>query len=80
VHWGLTPEERRLVWWDISWIWGPPEDHLALLLETIGATDEAAAIDRAVLKAVSGNQVTPDIGGRLGTREAGDFIATTVLQ
>jgi hypothetical protein len=37
VHWGLTPEERRQVWWDISWIWGPPEDHLALLLETIGA-------------------------------------------
>jgi predicted TIM-barrel fold metal-dependent hydrolase len=25
------------VWWDICWIWGPPEDHLALLIETIGA-------------------------------------------
>lgn len=36
VHWGLTPQERARVWWDISWIWGPPEDHLALLLETIG--------------------------------------------
>jgi hypothetical protein len=26
THWGLTPEERELVFWDISWIWGPPED------------------------------------------------------
>jgi len=24
------------VLWDICWIWGPPEDHLALLLETVG--------------------------------------------
>jgi hypothetical protein len=37
VHWGLTPEEQSRVFWDISWIWGPPEDHLAKLLRTIGA-------------------------------------------
>lgn len=37
VHWGLTPEERATVWWDISWIWGPAEDDLAALLRTIGA-------------------------------------------
>jgi len=37
THWGLTPEERARVWWDISWIWGPPEDHLAHLLRTVGA-------------------------------------------
>ena len=37
VHWGLTPAERELVYWDISWIWGPPEDELALLLRTVGA-------------------------------------------
>lgn len=37
VHWGLTADERSRVWWDISWIWGPPEDHLAHLLRTIGA-------------------------------------------
>ncbi|HJU88823.1 MAG TPA: hypothetical protein VJ672_05485 [Gemmatimonadaceae bacterium] len=37
VHWGLTPEERSRVWWDISWIWGPPEDELAHLFRTIGA-------------------------------------------
>jgi hypothetical protein len=37
VHWGLTPVEQRRVWWDIAWIWGPPEDHLAKLLRTVGA-------------------------------------------
>ncbi|HEX5829884.1 MAG TPA: hypothetical protein VFY16_02810 [Gemmatimonadaceae bacterium] len=37
VHWGLTPAEQRRVWWDIAWIWGPPEDHLAHLLRTVGA-------------------------------------------
>jgi hypothetical protein len=36
VHWGLTPVEQSRVFWDISWIWGPPEDHLAKLLRTIG--------------------------------------------
>jgi len=36
VHWGLTPEEQRRVYWDVSWIWGPPEDHLAKLFRTIG--------------------------------------------
>jgi len=36
VHWGLTDDERRCVWWDISWIWGPPEDDLAHLWKTIG--------------------------------------------
>lgn len=38
VHWGLTPEEQARVLWDISWIWGPPEDHLAKLFRTIGST------------------------------------------
>jgi predicted TIM-barrel fold metal-dependent hydrolase len=36
VHWSLTPEESSRIWWDICWIWGPPEDHLELLLGTIG--------------------------------------------
>jgi hypothetical protein len=37
VHWGLTAEEQGRVFWDISWIWGPPEDHLAKLFRTVGA-------------------------------------------
>jgi len=36
VHWGLTDAEQQRVFWDISWVWGPPEDHLAKLLRTIG--------------------------------------------
>jgi hypothetical protein len=37
VHWGLTPDEQSRVYWDISWIWGPPEDHLAKLVRSVGA-------------------------------------------
>jgi predicted TIM-barrel fold metal-dependent hydrolase len=38
IHWGLTPFERELVWFDTSWIWGPPEDDFAHLIRTIGAS------------------------------------------
>lgn len=37
VHFGSTPEEAARIWWDICWLWGPPEDHLEMLLATIGA-------------------------------------------
>lgn len=36
VHFGSTPEEAARIWWDVSWVWGPPEDHLATLVGTIG--------------------------------------------
>jgi hypothetical protein len=36
IHWGLTPDERSRISYDISWVWGPPEDHLARLLRSIG--------------------------------------------
>jgi hypothetical protein len=36
VHWGSTPAESARIRWDISWIWGPPEDHLAHLYRTVG--------------------------------------------
>lgn len=36
VHWGLTPDEQRRVLYDISWVWGPPENHLAKLLSGMG--------------------------------------------
>ena len=50
----------------------------ALMLETLGLKHEAAAIDAAVLKAVRDGQVTADIGGKLGTREAGDCIVSNI--
>lgn len=37
VHWGATPAEASRLLWDISWVWGPPEDHLAHLIGTMGA-------------------------------------------
>lgn len=36
IHWGLAPDEQSRMTYDISWIWGPPEDHLADLLRAIG--------------------------------------------
>ena len=36
VHFGSTPAEASRIWWDICWLWGPPEDHLETLLRTVG--------------------------------------------
>jgi predicted TIM-barrel fold metal-dependent hydrolase len=36
VHFGSTPEEAERLHWDITWIWGPPEDHLETLLRMVG--------------------------------------------
>jgi 3-isopropylmalate dehydrogenase len=46
----------------------------ALMLETLGRGEDAARIERAVEEAVHAGEVTRDIGGALGTREAGDAI------
>jgi 3-isopropylmalate dehydrogenase len=51
----------------------------ALMLETLGLAQEAHAIDSAILKAVREQQVTSDIGGKLGTREAGAYIVQQLL-
>jgi len=52
----------------------------ALMLDTLGLTAEAAAVDAAILATVEAGKGTPDIGGTLGTREAGDDIADKVLK
>ncbi len=36
VAWALTDAERARVWFDFSWVWGPPEDHFAALLRSLG--------------------------------------------
>ena len=36
VHFGSTVQEASRIWWDICWVWGPPEDHLQTLLRTVG--------------------------------------------
>jgi 3-isopropylmalate dehydrogenase len=50
----------------------------ALMLDTLGRNDEAAAIEKAVEAAVHADHTTVDIGGQLGTREVGDWIAEQV--
>ncbi len=50
----------------------------ALMLEHIGLTDCARLIDAAVLASVREKQCTSDIGGKLGTKEAGDWIAARI--
>jgi 3-isopropylmalate dehydrogenase len=52
----------------------------ALLLETLGAKDESKAIEAAVEAAIAANQITTDIGGSLGTREVGNWIAERIGQ
>jgi 3-isopropylmalate dehydrogenase len=47
----------------------------ALMLNYLGLTSEALRIEAAVLAAVREKNLTADVGGTLGTRESGDWIA-----
>jgi 3-isopropylmalate dehydrogenase len=50
----------------------------ALMLETLGRSEEAQAIEAAVEAAVQAGKTTVDIGGVLGTREVGDWVTNAV--
>jgi len=50
----------------------------AMMLAHLGMAREAAKIEAAVLEAVRQKKTTQDIGGPLGTREAGEWVATKV--
>ena len=50
----------------------------ALMLEYLGWRDEAAAVEAAVTDSVVTGHGTAEIGGTLGTRETGDYIAKTI--
>jgi 3-isopropylmalate dehydrogenase len=50
----------------------------ALMLEYLGCPEEAAAIERAVERAVATGHGPAEIGGALGTRETGDGIAAAI--
>lgn len=50
----------------------------AMMLAHLGMAGEAQKIEAAVLDAVREKKTTPDIGGTLGTREAGDWVAQRV--
>jgi 3-isopropylmalate dehydrogenase len=50
----------------------------AMMLAHLGLTAEAGKIETAVLEAVRQKKTTQDIGGTLGTREAGEWVAGKV--
>jgi len=50
----------------------------AMMLGHLGMTAEAARIEDAALQAVHQRKITQDVGGTLGTREAGEWMANSV--
>ena len=50
----------------------------AMMLAHLELTSEAAEIEAAVLEAVRQKKITQDIGGRLLTKEAGDWVAERI--
>jgi 3-isopropylmalate dehydrogenase len=48
----------------------------AMMLAHLGFAEEANQIEGAVVEAVKQKKTTPDIGGSLGTKDAGDWVAT----
>ncbi len=50
----------------------------AMMLGQLGMAEEAAKIEAALLEAVHQKKTTSDIGGTLGTREAGEWVANFI--
>jgi 3-isopropylmalate dehydrogenase len=50
----------------------------AMMLAHLGMSKEAAKIEAAVLEAVRQKKTTQDVGGKLGTKEAGEWVAKQV--
>jgi 3-isopropylmalate dehydrogenase len=50
----------------------------AMMLAHVGMAKEAARIEAVVLEAVRQKKSTQDVGGSLGTREAGAWVADAV--
>jgi 3-isopropylmalate dehydrogenase len=46
----------------------------AMMLNHLGLSAQAEKIEAAVLEAVRQKQTTVDIGGKLGTKEAGEWV------
>jgi 3-isopropylmalate dehydrogenase len=52
----------------------------ALMLDHLGHAAEARAVERAVEEAVAAGEVTPDVGGKLGTAEVGRLVRERVAR
>jgi 3-isopropylmalate dehydrogenase len=51
----------------------------AMMLRHLGFAEESSRIEAAVLDAVNQKKTTQDIGGKLGTREAGESVTQRLL-
>jgi isocitrate/isopropylmalate dehydrogenase len=51
-----------------------------MMLAHLGMTAEAGKIEATVLDAVREKKTTQDIGGTLGTKEAGEWVAKRVRE
>ena len=51
----------------------------ALMLETLGLAAEARAVEAAIRAAIGDGACTNDVGGTLGTREAGDEVVRRIV-
>ena len=51
---------------------------VAMMLNHLGLAEEAAKIEAAVLEAVRQKKTTQDVGGALGTKEVGEWVAQRV--
>lgn len=49
-----------------------------LMLEHLGYEDEGALIERAVVQAIREDQVPAELGGKLGTKETGDYVCAAI--
>jgi len=52
----------------------------ALMLDHLGLAGEANKIEAAVLDAVRQKKTTSDVGGNLGTGEAGEWVANRIVR
>jgi len=52
----------------------------AMMLGHLGMRSEAEKIEDAVLAAVEQKKLTQDVGGSLGTREAGEWVAERIAR
>jgi len=50
------------------------------MLRHLGFTREPDTIEAAVLEAVRQKKTTQDVGGTLGTREAGEWVAALIAR
>jgi 3-isopropylmalate dehydrogenase len=51
---------------------------VSMMLDHLGHAQAAAAVHAAVQRAVQDNKLTVDVGGSLGTRQVGDFVAGVI--